>query len=118
LGYGIDSINVLYKGQFSGFKPELKNYPPLYFNLMNLTIDRSHNYFLDLLIFSGVLGLMTYIYLLYLLFKSKVPAFLKIFLALYIIWVQFQVQSIVHLMLFWLVVGTIDNVKKFNDDKS
>ncbi len=108
-GYGLDSINTLYKNEFADFKPELKNYPPLYFNLKNLVIDRSHNYFLDLLIFSGIPGLLAYFYLLFLLFKTKKPVFLKIFLILYLVWIQFQVQSIVHLIFFWLIVGVIDN---------
>ena len=108
LGFGIDSINSRYKEHFAGFKPELKNYPPLYFNLMNLNIDRSHNYFLDLLVFSGVLGLSSYLYLIYQVFKKPAPSYLKIVLALYLIWVQFQVQSIVQLMIFWLVLGNVD----------
>lgn len=118
LGFGVDSINNLYSDHFADFKPELRNYPPLYFNLMNLTIDRSHNYFLDLLIFSGVVGLLAYFYLLSLLFKSSRSLFLKVFLILYLIWIQFQVQSIAHLMLFWLVVGAIDNKDNFTDNKS
>lgn len=117
-GFGIDSINNLYRAYFADFKPELKNYPPLYFNLMNLTLDRSHNYFLDLLIFSGFPGLLAYLYLLFLLFKGRKPAFIKVFLILYLIWIQFQVQSIVHLMLFWFIAGAIDNKKNFMDDKS
>lgn len=118
LGYGIDSINDLYKEHFADFKPELNNYPPLYFNLMNLTIDRSHSYFLDLIIFSGAIGLSAYLYLLYLVFKSKAPGFLKTFIILYLVWTQFQVQSIVHLILFWAVIGIIDNSKKFKHYKS
>lgn len=117
-GYGIDSIDNLYKSYFSNFKPELKNYSPLYFNMMNLNIDRSHNYFLDILIFSGIFGLGAYLYLLYLLFKTKKPFFITLFLILYVIWFQFQVQSVVHLMLFWLVAGVIDNSKYLIHDKS
>lgn len=116
-GFGLDSISTLYKDEFADFRPELKNYPPLYFNLKNLVIDRSHNYFLDLLIFSGVIGLTAYLYLVYLLFKTKKPGFLKIFLILYLVWIQFQVQSIVHLMLFWLIVGVVDTKEKLKDDK-
>lgn len=112
-GNGIDSINYLYKGEFADFKPELKNYPPLYLNLMNLTIDRSHNYFLDLMIFSGALGILVYLYLLFQVFRTKAPGFLKAFMILYLIWIQFQVQSIIHLILFWAVIGIIDNSKKF-----
>lgn len=117
-GFGVDSINNLYRAYFADFKPELKNYPPLYFNLMNLTVDRSHNYFLDLSIFSGLIGLLAYLYLLFLLFKSKKPVFIKVFLILYLIWIQFQVQSIAHLMLFWLVAGAIENKENFKDNKS
>lgn len=118
LGFGIDSINDLYREHFSDFKPELRDYPPLYFNLMNLTVDRSHNYFLDLLVFSGVLGLVAYLCLVFLLFKNIHPSFMKIFLILYLVWIQFQVQSIVQLILFWLVAGTIDNKENMLDDES
>lgn len=121
MGFGIDSINSLYKGHFAGFKPELKNYPPLYFNLMNLNIDRSHNYFLDLLIFSGILGLAGYVCLIYFVFKKPAPSYMKVVLLLYLIWVQFQVQSIVQMIIFWLVLGivdkkaTVDTNKKLKD---
>lgn len=118
LGYGIDSINELYRGKFADFKPELKNYSPLYFNMMNLTVDRSHNYFLDLLIFSGFFGLAAYLYLIYLLLKTKSPVYLKISLVLYLVWIQFQVQSIVELMLFWFVAGLLDNKNNLSDDES
>ena len=118
LGFGIDSVSTLYKSHFAGFKPELKNYSPLYFNLMNLNIDRSHNYFLDLLIFSGVLGLAGYFCLLYLVLRKSAPDYLKVVLILYLVWVQFQVQSIAHLLLFWLVAGLVDNSVNFKEDKS
>lgn len=117
IGFGLDSINDLYSRQFADFKPELRNYPPLYFNLKNLNVDRSHNYFLDLMIFSGFIGLISYGFLLHLLFKKAKSYRLKVFLVLYLVWVQFQVQSIVHLMLFWLVAGIIDNGKKLSDDE-
>lgn len=118
LGFGIDSIDSLYNQKFAGFSPETIVYSPVDFNLKNLYVDRSHNYLLDLLIFSGILGLLSYSYLIYALFKTSAPKPLKFFLILYLIWIQFQVQSIAHLMLFWLVAGVIDNVKKFKHDES
>jgi hypothetical protein len=42
---------------------------------------------------------------------------LKIALLLYLIWVQFQVQSVVHLMLFWLIAGLVDKEKNLMDDR-
>lgn len=117
MGFGIDSINSLYTQKFAGFSPETVVYSPVDFNLKNLIIDRSHNYFLDLLIFSGILGLVCYSYLIFALFKTSAPKPLKFFLILYLIWVQFQVQSIAHLLLFWLIVGVIDNRKYLSDDE-
>lgn len=120
-GFGIDAINSRYKEHFADFKPELKNYPPLYFNLMNLNIDRSHNYFLDLLLFSGVLGLVGYVCLTYFVLRKPAPGYLKVVIFLYLVWIQFQVQSIVHLMVFWLILGivdkkaTVDTNKKLKD---
>ena len=108
LGSGIDSINTLYAKKNAAFSPETIVYSAVDFNLKNLTIDRSHSYFLDILIFSGVLGFLSYLYLIYILFKTPAPKSLKLFLVIYLIWTQFQVQSIAHLMLFWLVAGIID----------
>jgi hypothetical protein len=117
LGFGLDSIAMVYSRQFENFKPEFRDYPPRYFNLMNLNVDRSHNYLIDLLVFSGLLGLGTYLWLWILLFKSKSSGNLKLFLIYYLVWVQFQPQSIVHLMLFWLIAGLIDKRKKLSDDE-
>jgi O-antigen ligase len=116
-GFGLDSIDLLYRSQFADFKPEIRDYPPKYFNLMNLAVDRSHNYFLDLFVFAGILGLGFYLYLNYLLLKKPAPIYLKITLVLYLVWVQFQVQSIVHLIFFWLILGLIDKIKKLSDDE-
>jgi len=62
-GFGIDSIDALYRLRYAGFSPETIAYSPVEFHLKNLNIDRSHSYLLDLLIFSGPLGLLSYIYL-------------------------------------------------------
>lgn len=103
LGYGLDSLEDIFPTALwiEGSKS------PVTADLKNLIVDRSHNYILDLLFFSGVLGLASWIILNFLLFK-KAKGVLLTFLILYLIWSLFQNQSIVQLLLFWLTVGLID----------
>lgn len=119
LGYGLENINRAYSNYFQEnkhilFEENLKVSPVL-LSLKDLNIDRTHNYLLDLLLFSGLFGLMMWILLVFLLIKtlinSKVDlqhSILLTGLVTYLIWIQFQNQSVVHLIYFWLLMGIID----------
>lgn len=113
LGYGMENINITFTNYFETnkhalFEENLKVSPVL-ISLKELNIDRSHNYILDLLLFSGAIGAVVWIGLIWMLFKkAKNNKILLISLVTYLVWVQFQNQSIVHLMYFWLLVGLID----------
>ena len=80
---------------------------PTYHSLKDLSVDRSHNYILDLLFFSGIFGLISWLVLIGLVLKRAKGIILTSFLV-YLVWIQFQNQSIVHLLYFWLFVGLID----------
>ncbi len=118
-GYGLENIGQAVSEYFEENKYYLfeanMSISPVLISLKELNIDRSHNYPLDLLLFSGILGLLGWLGLLGMLFyrlrhnihdrKQKV---LLVALITYLIWVQFQNQSIVQLVYFWLLVGLID----------
>lgn len=110
LGYGIDSLGLIWADHFAQLKPELGQISALNFDLQNLVIDRSHNYLLDILIFSGAIGLFFWLGLVLITIRSSKNGLLLSSLLLYLIFIQFQNQSIVHLIYFWLLVGLIDHV--------
>ncbi|KKS12851.1 MAG: hypothetical protein UU67_C0039G0012 [Candidatus Daviesbacteria bacterium GW2011_GWB1_41_5] len=112
LGYGLENIYPAWQKYFAVnyhafFEENLKQSSVL-IRLKDLGIDRSHNYVLDLLVFSGVLGLLGWLGVVGLMLKKvkSWPIFAS--LILYLIWVQFQNQSIIHLIYFWLLAGIID----------
>ncbi len=59
-GWGIENYEI-------GFKSVLIDSD---FDLKNIRVDRSHNLFLDILVNSGLFGLVVWIYLIFLLFKN------------------------------------------------
>lgn len=101
-GYGLENLEVA----FSSYKVQSgSDFAPL--SVKNLHVDRAHNYILDILSFSGILGLLAWGVLIWSLLKAPKPPVLAATLILYLLWVQVQNQSIVHLLLFWLVAGLI-----------
>lgn len=112
-GYGLENINTAFSNFFLAnkhalFEENLKVSPVL-ISLKDLVVDRSHNYALDLMLFAGVFGLGSWVVLVWLLLqKARGNHILLASLLLYLVWVQFQNQSIVHLMHFWLLAGLID----------
>lgn len=108
LGYGLDNLDKL----FSGYQKFHGDRDPAYYGINNLNIDHSHNYMLDLLTFSGSLGLLAWLGLIFMLFKKAKGTGLLIPFLIYLFWIQFQVQGIVHLLYFWLLVGLLDRKPK------
>lgn len=110
-GYGLENISQAFNNYFvvnkhSLFEENL-NISPVLISLKELNIDRSHNYLLDLLLFSGILGLSGWLGFIWVLF-GRARNVLLVSLITYLVWTQFQNQSIVHLIYFWLLVGLID----------
>ena len=119
-GYGLDNINLSFNNYFKKYNHQIfeenLNIQPVLISLKDLNLDRTHNYMLDLLMFSGGLGLVSWLILVFMLFKKLVQThnghskFVVLTgLLTYLVWVQFQNQSIVHLIYFWLLVGFIDS---------
>lgn len=118
-GYGLENIGQAFASYFETnkhllFEENLKVSPVL-ISLKELNIDRAHNYLLDLLLFAGAFGLLGWLGLLGILLQKLIQNYhdrdsnvLLVGLGTYLIWVQFQNQSIVHLVYFWLLVGLID----------
>lgn len=109
-GYGLESINTAFANYFEKNKHDLN---PVLLSLKELDIDRTHNFLLDLLLFSGIMGLAMWLWLIWLLLKkAKNNQILLVSLITYLVWIQFQNQSLVHLIYFWLLVGLIDGSGK------
>lgn len=105
-GYGLENMSSSFSAYPGFFDIEAK--PAYFHSLKNLIIDRSHNYSLDLLFFSGMLGLGSWM-LVFWYGLSKSRNLVLIFTLLtYLAWAQIQNQSIVNLMMFWLILGLID----------
>lgn len=104
LGYGLENLDSL----FVSYQKEHEQRSPAYYGIKNIHIDRSHNYFLDLLVFSGIFGLGSWLILVYFLVKQVRGALLGSLL-IYLVWSLLQTQSVVHLVIFWLVVGMRKN---------
>lgn len=124
LGFGLENIQQSYSNYFN------KNFGPIYEqsrrvligqdltpgpvlqNIKNLTISRTHNYFLDVFFYAGIFGLLSYLSLIIILFKNSKSKILSTSLLIYIIWIQFQNLSIVNLIQFFLLAGLIDKEEK------
>lgn len=98
LGYGLENLPVVFAtsklAQFHGIK--------------DLGVDRSHNIILDLLFSSGVFGLLSWGLLAGFLFRKTKSAVLLAALFIYLVWVQVQNQSVVHLIYFWLAAALVE----------
>lgn len=105
LGYGLENLSTIFP-TYQRFD-EQRN--PAYYGIKNLVVDRSHNYILDLLFSSGILGLVAWgILILFVLTKAARNKVLLSALIIYLIWIQLQNQSVVQLIYFWLLVGLVD----------
>lgn len=94
LGYGAESGEVVYNEAF-------KNYGlPLY----NLMVDRAHNLYIDVAMWSGGIGLIMFIAWLINRFKSLTGFPQKYAYLAFLVYAFFQPLSIVHWILFFLII--------------
>lgn len=93
LGFGAESGEVVYNNAFNKL-----NIP-----LNGLIIDRAHNLFLDITIWSGVVGLMAFIGFLVFRFKNLKNKYQKLCFLSFILYSIFQPLSIVHWLLLFLM---------------
>jgi len=112
LGYGLENINTAYADYFTVNKHALFEINAMQtsvmYRLKDLMADRSHNYALDLLLFSGILGFLSWGVLVCLMIKKARQKEILLGLLFYLIWSSFQNQSVVNLLYFWLLAGIID----------
>ena len=95
LGYGAESSALVYEQMFLGD----------HVRLIDLTVDRSHNIFLDIVMWSGVAGLLMFVLWMRDLFK--IPAIRWPLLA-WVFFASFQPVGVAHwvqLMLLWAIVA-------------
>lgn len=95
-GVGLENIDVAWSNFFKKINWNSNrisgDYNPFIYSLKNLNVDRAHNYFLDLLLFSGVIGFLGYIGLIGVVLRK----------------IKSKVLLSSLLMYFWLLVGLID----------
>ena len=94
LGYGAESGEVVYDEAFKSIGMPLKD----------LMIDRAHNLFIDVAIWSGGLGLIVFVVWLACRFKSLAAYPQKFAFLAFIVYSFFQPLSIVHWILFFLII--------------
>lgn len=92
-GYGAESGEVLFSNAFY----------VLGFPLSNLIIDRAHNLFLDVVMWSGLIGLIFFSLFLFERFKKKNENGQRFVFSAFLIYSMFQPLSIVHWLLFFLL---------------
>jgi O-antigen ligase len=108
IGYGLDNLREVFP---EGLK-ELNPKPPFYFTVKDLSVDRSHNYILDLLVSGGLITFFAWMAFLFLLVANSRSKWELIFLVGLFIYLQFQIQSIVHLVFFYTTAGLINRYHK------
>lgn len=112
LGYGLENIDQAYSLYFQTNKHTFfetnPNYSTILVQLTGLKLNRTHNYILDLFLFSGILGSLMWLILICLLISKTRSKIILTSLLTYFMWVQFQNQSIVQLVYFWALAGLID----------
>lgn len=107
LGYGLENLDLGYKQFFKNINFNI-NQPFYYHTLKDLVVNRSHSYFLDILFYSGILGLVSFLLLIFQALKTK-RILLKSCLIIFLAFASIQVLSIIHLIYFWLILGLIDS---------
>ncbi len=119
LGYGLENIAPSFTNYFIERKhilfEETNSVSDVLIRLKDLSLDRTHNYILDLMLFSGLFGVICWLLLVFALLKKILSSNITLEndvllsgLVIYLIWIQFQNQSIAQLVYFWFLVGMID----------
>lgn len=112
LGYGLENIETAYSDFFKNLDYNFVKVP-YYYSLKDLSVNRSHNLILDILLFSGVGGLVAWIFLNIFVLKklnaSKLPhsKYLITGMLIFLFWTMFQNYSIIQLIYFWTLVGIV-----------
>lgn len=113
LGSGLDTVDLRFAEYWRvnyHFLFEANNRPSaVLIRLKDLGISQTHNYSLDLMVFSGIAGFLSWGILVVLLLKKTTHWVIFFSLVLYLFWIQFQNQSIVHLAHFWLLLGIVES---------
>lgn len=105
-GWGLENLEVAFASYKHKGEADILPY-----SIKNLRVDRGHSYILDILVSSGILGLLAWGALVWNLLKTKKPKVLSSALIIYLLWIQVQIQSIAHLMVFWLLAGLISKAR-------
>lgn len=93
IGYGAESNEKIFKKAFSESG----------FPLVNLIIDRTHNLFLDITMWSGMLGLILFLSFLFHSFNETEKRLKNVFIA-FLIYSMFQPLSVAHWILLMIII--------------
>jgi hypothetical protein len=102
-GFGLENIESAIPRIYDFNHP----HPPYYHELKDMTINRTHIYFLDLLLWGGAVATSLFIIILLITFITAKDQYQKVFLTIFFFWIIFQNLSIIHLLLFFLTLGLI-----------
>lgn len=113
VGSGLETISIRFSDYWQVNKHsffEINTRPSaVLIRLKDLEVNQTHNYLLDLLMSAGIGGLISWGVLVLLLVRKIHHWVIFYSLAFYLLWIQFQNQSIVHLLYFWLLLGITES---------
>jgi O-antigen ligase len=95
LGYGAESGEFIYNQAY------IKSEMPL----NNLIIDRSHNLFLDVAMWSGIIGLIIFVYWFYLSFVNLKDLKKKMAIMSFVIFAMLQPLGVSHWVLLFIILN-------------
>lgn len=104
-GYGLESINLVFPKTYDFNHPK----PAFYHSIKDLNIDNTHNIILNLLIWGGGVALVFFTYLYIQMYVKTKNSTYKTFLIIFLLWSLVQNLSIIHLILFFLMIAVIVN---------
>lgn len=108
IGYGLDNLSKVFPDALKEVNPK----PPYYFTVKDLTVDRAHNYILDIIVSGGLITFFAWMGLLFVLVSKSQSRWELLFFIILFIYLQFQIQSIIHLIFFYTVAGLINRYDK------
>lgn len=101
-----EGIKAVIKKPFFGFGQE--NYELIFSKKLRFNVDNAHNLFLEILVSSGFIGLISFLLIIYFGFK-KTKFKYKLFLLTFILISFLNPLFISGIILFWIVLGTANN---------
>ncbi len=94
--------NAIMQRPFLGYGQE--NFAFIFPSEKLITVDNTHNIFLEILVSSGIFGLITYVSFILIVFKNS-DYIVKLFIAAFMLRAFFNPLSLAEIAFFWILAG-------------